>query len=241
MRFSDKMSQAHHAHSQNTICPSCGELRNPEIMQSGLGIPMKLLEQQHVLHPDWNTALDVCEICVRNVKATVAESMLEADVGELSELDREVVNSFRDGDMMPMNANEEDMRERALSEIYADKLADIVGSWRFSFGIIAFIVIWCGFSIITGIIQTNIMIMLGVISATLGSLAAIQGPIILMSQRRVAKRDRIRSENDYRVNLKAELEISMLNDKLDHIIRLQLDNIQRIEQLEARTESLKQD
>jgi uncharacterized membrane protein len=185
--------------------------------------------------------LDVCEICIRNVKATVAESILEADVGELSELDREVVNSFRDGDIMPMNANEEDMRERALSEIYADKLADIVGSWRFSFGILAFIVLWCGFSIVTGIIQTNLMIILGVISATLGSLAAIQGPIILMSQRRIAKRDRIRAKNDYRVNLKAELEINMLNDKLDHIIRLQLDNIQRIGQLEVQSDLMNHD
>lgn len=235
------MTQPTHTHSSNIVCPSCGELCDSQIMQSGSSIPMILQDQLQLLHPDWNNEMDVCETCVRNVKATVAESMLEAEVGELSELDREVVDSFRDGDIMPMNANEEDMRERTASEVYADKLADIVGSWRFSFGILAFIVLWCGFSIVSGIIQTNMMIMLGGISATLGSLAAIQGPIILMSQRRVAKRDRIRSENDYRVNLKAELEISMLNDKLDHIIRLQLDDIQRIEQLEAQAKSLKQD
>lgn len=57
-----------------------------------------------------------------------------------------------------------------------------------------------------------------------------------MSQRRAAKHDRIRAENDYRVNLKAELEIHALNHKLDHIIKLQLDNISRIEALEAKHE-----
>ncbi len=229
------MKQPTQPHSILMTCPSCGELRNPDIMQSGLSLPTKFQKQLQLENPDWNANMDVCESCVRNVKADVAESILEADGDELSELEREVVDSFRDGEIMPMNANEEDMRERSVSEIYADKLADIVGSWRFSFGIVSFIILWCGFSFVTGIIQTNIMITLGVISATLGSLAAIQGPIILMSQRRVAKRDRIRAENDYRVNLKAELEITMLNDKLDHIIHLQLDNIRRIEQLEAQT------
>ncbi len=187
------------------------------------------------MQSDWQPDMDVCVHCMREAKANFATQILEAEHGNLSDLEREVIDSFRDGDMMPMNTHDEDMRERTAGEIYADYLADIVGSWQFSFGIVTFLVVWISFALFSGIMAVNTMFVLGVISATLGSLAAIQGPIILMSQRRAAKRDRIRAENDFRVNLKAELEIHALNHKLDHIISLQLDNIRRIEQLEEET------
>lgn len=222
-----------------TTCPICGKQRAFSEMQSGLSLPDAVQHHVHEQHPDWEDDMAICDHCIRNANADLVEEMLEAEHGTLSELDREVIDSFRDGDMMPMNTNEEDQRERTYSEIYADKLADVVGSWRFSVAILTFLIIWCGFSLLSGIMQNNIMLMLGVISATLGSLAAIQGPIILMSQRRAAKRDRIRAENDYRVNLKAELEINAVNQKLDHIIKLQLDNIRRIEELEQETEAHK--
>ena len=54
----------------------------------------------------------------------------------------------------------------------------------------------------------------------LSCLAAVQAPIIMMSQKRQEARDRLRSKNDYKVNLKAELEIRQLHEKIDHIIRL---------------------
>lgn len=216
-----------------SVCPICDNNRSPNEMQVGTSVPTVITDQIQHKHPKWQADMPVCDHCLRVAKADYASSMLAEENGEITELEQEVIDSFLDGDMMPTNENDEELRERTQSEIYADRLADVIGSWRFSLSILIFIIMWCSFSLISGLMQSNVMLMLGVISATLGSLAAIQGPIILMSQRRSAKRDRIRAENDFRVNLKAELEINALNHKLDHIIKLQLDNIRRIEELEA--------
>ena len=66
----------------------------------------------------------------------------------------------------------------------------------------------------------------------LSCLAAIQAPIIMMSQNRQEARDRLRSENDYRVNLKAELEIRHLHEKLDHLLQHQWERLTEIQQIQ---------
>jgi uncharacterized membrane protein len=66
-------------------------------------------------------------------------------------------------------------------------------------------------------------------------LAAIQAPIIMMSQKRLEAKDRLRSENDYRVNLKAELEIRHLHEKMDHLISRQWQRLAEIQQMQLET------
>ena len=66
----------------------------------------------------------------------------------------------------------------------------------------------------------------------LSCLAAIQAPIIMMSQRRQEAKDRFRSLNDYQVNLKAELEIRHLHEKIDHLISRQWERLAEIQELQ---------
>jgi uncharacterized membrane protein len=66
----------------------------------------------------------------------------------------------------------------------------------------------------------------------LSCLAAVQAPIIMMSQNRAEARDRLRAENDYKVNLKAELEIRHLHEKLDHLLRRQYNRLFEIQQIQ---------
>jgi uncharacterized membrane protein len=66
----------------------------------------------------------------------------------------------------------------------------------------------------------------------LSCLAAVQAPIIMMSQNRQEARDRLRSENDYRVNLKAELEIRHLHEKIDHLLQHQWERLIEIQQIQ---------
>jgi len=222
-------------------CPVCSNQRPIYEIRSGASVSDNLQKQIKHDHPDWNESMDVCEHCVRDAKANFAIEILQAEHGELTDLEREVIDSFREGEIMPQNTNDAEMKERTQGEIYADRVTDLIGSWKFVSVILVFLVVWTAYCAVTGIMVNNTVLMLGGISATLGSLAAIQGPIILMSQRRSAKRDRIRAENDFRVNLKAELEIHALNHKLDHIINLQLDNIRRIEELEDETTQTRDD
>ena len=82
-----------------------------------------------------------------------------------------------------------------------------------------FLAFWISFNVLLQPYEPYPVIILAVISAVLGSLAALQGPIILMSQRRQARLDRLRAENDYRLNLKAELEIRYLSEEMTHFLK----------------------
>jgi uncharacterized membrane protein len=66
----------------------------------------------------------------------------------------------------------------------------------------------------------------------LSTLAALQAPVIMMSQRRQEQKDRLRAENDYRVNLKAELEIRQLHEKIDHQLAHQWERLTELQQLQ---------
>jgi len=66
----------------------------------------------------------------------------------------------------------------------------------------------------------------------LSCLAALQAPVIMMSHNRAEARDRLRAENDYKVNLKAELEIRHLHEKIDHLLRKQYNRLFEIQQIQ---------
>jgi uncharacterized membrane protein len=70
------------------------------------------------------------------------------------------------------------------------------------------------------------------LNLVLSCLAAVQAPVIMMSQNRSEARDRLRAENDYKVNLKAELEIRHLHEKLDHLLRRQYNRLFEIQQIQ---------
>ena len=114
----------------------------------------------------------------------------------------------------------------------SDRLASFGGSWTFIilFGVVLFT--WMGFNIViagTSQFDPYPFILLNLV---LSCLAAIQAPIIMMSQKRQEAKDRLRSLNDYRVNLKAELEIRHLHEKMDHLITRQWQRLAEIQQLQ---------
>lgn len=130
---------------------------------------------------------------------------------------------------------------RSLGERMADKVAEFGGSW-------AFIALFCGFLFAWSILNSLILrtgafdpypyIFLNLI---LSMLAAVQAPIIMMSQNRLAKKDRETAEHDYEVNLKAEIEIMGLHEKLDDMRAAQMTRLiaYQQEQLEILTALLR--
>jgi uncharacterized membrane protein len=128
------------------------------------------------------------------------------------------------------------LNQRTFGERVADAVAAGVGSWPFIIVQSSLFVLW--------IVANTIIISdwLGgkpfdpypfiLLNLFLSCLAAIQAPIIMMSQNRQEARDRLRSENDYRVNLKAELEIRHLHEKLDHLLQHQWERLVEIQQIQ---------
>jgi uncharacterized membrane protein len=166
------------------------------------------------------------------------QSILQSEKGELSRLEREVLESIHNHDLISENVAIGVDRERTLGERVADRVATFGGSWSFLISFGAFLFLW---------ILVNSLVLLWrpidpypyiLLNLMLSCVAAIQAPIIMMSQNRQEAKDRLRSEHDYKVNLKAELEIRHLHEKIDHLLSHQWERLVQIQeiQLELLTE-----
>ena len=101
------------------------------------------------------------------------------------------------------------------SEQYAMRVADAVASWRFVATLVILIIVWVVINVVGRPFKPYPTVMLAGISATLATVAALQGPLILLSQRRAAERDRRRDEEALRVAVNAEGDVHRVEDKLD--------------------------
>jgi len=161
----------------------------------------------------------------------VAE-LLKEEHGEVTELDRQVAESIANQDTIAENTEDEFAENRTLGERMSDGLASFGGSWVFliTFGLL--LLIWMTINILAGGSKAFDPYPFILLNLVLSCIAAIQAPIIMMSQKRQEAKDRLRSLNDYQVNLKAELEIRHLHEKLDHLITRQWQRLAEIQQLQ---------
>ena len=163
------------------------------------------------------------------------EELLQQEHGEFTELDRQVAESISNQDTIAENTEDEFEEHRTLGEKLSDHLASFGGSWAFliSFGLV--LVIWMAFNIYQGESAAFDPYPFILLNLVLSCIAAIQAPIIMMSQKRQEVKDRLRAHNDYRVNLKAELEIRHLHEKIDYLISKQWQRLAEIQQMQLDT------
>ncbi len=159
------------------------------------------------------------------------EEILREEHGEYSDLDREVVESIARQDTIASDTDDEFNEKRSFGERLSDGLASFGGSWAFLISFAVVLVVWMLINIAEGpgAFDAYPFILLNLV---LSCLAAIQAPIIMMSQKRQEQKDRARSSNDYQVNLKAELEIRHLHEKIDHLITKQWQRLAEIQQVQ---------
>ncbi|WP_082613421.1 DUF1003 domain-containing protein [Bosea sp. Root483D1] len=159
------------------------------------------------------------------------EEILREEHGEYTDLDREVAESIARQDTIAENVEDDFEEHRTLGQRLSDGLASFGGSWAFliSFGVV--LAVWMIINVVagTGAFDPYPFILLNLV---LSCIAAIQAPIIMMSQKRQEAKDRLRSFNDYQVNLKAELEVRHLHEKIDHLITRQWQRLAEIQQVQ---------
>ena len=183
-------------------------------------------------HPNLAANDIVCGQHLNEYRTRYVASLLEGERGELSALDRQVVESMAREETVARNVEAAWDDKRSIGEKSADIVADFGGSWKFIGLFFAVLVLWMAFNIWAAtrtVFDPYPFILLNLV---LSCLAAIQAPIIMMSQKRQEAKDRLRSENDYRVNLKAELEIRHLHEKMDHLINRQWERLAEIQQIQ---------
>ncbi len=156
------------------------------------------------------------------------------EVGELSNLEEDVLKTLNEHELISEKvAFDDTLTDFSFGQRLADKVASFGGSWKFIIIFGLFIAVW---------ITSNIIFLLNkgfdpypfiLLNLILSCLAALQAPVIMMSQNRQEEKDRERAKQDYMVNLKAELEIRMLHEKLDHLIIHQQQELLNIQQVQV--------
>jgi len=164
------------------------------------------------------------------------------EIGELNALEKTVVSSLQDQTLITEQLDEDKENILSFGQKMADKVATFGGSWRFIISFGAFLVLWIAANAIFLANKGFDPYPFILLNLILSCLAAIQAPIIMMSQNRQEEKDRERAKKDYMINLKSELEIRMLHEKIDHLIMHQqqeLLEIQRV-QIDMMNDILKQ-
>jgi uncharacterized membrane protein len=160
------------------------------------------------------------------------EELLQKEHGEFTELDRQVAESIANQDTVAENTEDEFEDNRTVGEVLSDRLADFGGSWAFLIIFAMVLVVWMAINALLGNRLAFDPFPFILLNLVLSCIAAIQAPVIMMSQKRQESKDRLRANNDYRVNLKAELEVRHLHEKLDYLVSRQWQRLAEIQQMQ---------
>ena len=218
--------------SETSICQICKEPRPSTQGQLADIIRPSLLEFMKKRHPQWNGQGFVCFDDIGDCRKEYVKEVLQDEIGELSALDEEVVESLRQHEIVTSDIEKQFTKDLTFGERLSDRIAEFGGSWRFLITFFSLLFVWIainGVIIVTHAYDPYPFILLNLI---LSCLAAVQAPVIMMSQNRAEARDRLRAENDYKINLKAELEIRHLHEKIDHLLRRQYNRLFEIQQIQ---------
>ena len=213
-------------------CAVCGKSFSPRNLISGELIRKEIAAEILKSCPQWSSESYICRPDLNEFRGKYVHSLLESEKGELSSLEQEVVRSLREHELVSEDIESQFEQKWTFGERMADRIAKFGGSWAFLISFAFFLMIWIGVNsivLVTRPLDPYPYIFLNLI---LSCLAAVQAPIIMMSQNRQEAKDRIRSQHDYQVNLKAELEIRQLHEKLDHLLSHQWDRLVQIQELQ---------
>jgi uncharacterized membrane protein len=212
-------------------CQICGNTKRSELWRAATirpGITDIIRESK----PDWDEHGWICFNDLHDYQIQYVQSLLKAEKGELTDLDIEVIEGLRRHEILTRNPEVDAGTPSSLGARIADRVAAFGGSWTF---IIIFAVVLLAWMFINSYVLLNRpfdpypFILLNLVLSTL---AAIQAPVIMMSQNRQEARDRQRAVYDYKINLKAELEIRQLHQKMDHLLSHQWERLVEIQEIQ---------
>jgi uncharacterized membrane protein len=216
----------------NTMkCDICKNEYTEDKLIVGHGINHEIEDLIRNDYPEWNDNSRVCKDDFNKYRIKYISKLIEEEKGSIANLEEEVIKSIKENDLLTFNTGKVE-ESLSIGDKISDEVASFGGSWKF---IILFFII-----LLTWILINSIYIMIKpfdpypfiLLNLILSCLAAIQAPIIMMSQNRQEKKDRIRSENDYKINLKSEIEIRTLHEKVDHLLLDQWSKMMRIQEIQ---------
>jgi uncharacterized membrane protein len=215
------------------LCQVCGQTRDTDDV-----LPAELVREpiQRLIeskHPTWDQRGYICTADLNHFRDLYVTQIVKEDSGTISDLELEVLDAVREHELLTENTNREYDQQRTLGDRVADHMAVFGGSWWFIGVFAAFLLLWMAVNswlLVSGSFDPYPYILLNLILSTI---AALQAPVIMMSQRRLEARDRVRAENEYKVNLKAEIEVRLLGERVDRLLRHQWQRLLEIQQVQV--------
>jgi uncharacterized membrane protein len=218
--------------SSAPACQICKSHKKTKLIPAALIRPA-LVDLIRRDHPDWSPDGYICQGDLDIYRARYVQESLEAEKGELSKIEQAVIKSLEENEIIAKNLNKEFDSKMSFGERAADKVASFGGSWKFIGIFTGVLLLWI---LINALFLSNKgfdpypFILLNLV---LSCVASLQAPIIMMSQNRQSAKDRLQAEHDYQVNLKAEVEIRTLHEKMDHLIQDQWQRLLEIQQIQT--------
>lgn len=212
-------------------CEICKDIFTEEQLIIGNGIHHEIEDLIRRYHPEWKDNSRICKDDFNFFRRKYITKIIEEEKGSIEQLESDVINSISSNEMITLDTVLEN-EPLKVGEKISDKVATFGGSWKFIIIFFTVLLLWI---IINSLYFMSIpfdpfpFILLNLI---LSCLAAIQAPIIMMSQNRKEMKDRLRAENDYKINLKSEIEIRTLHEKVDHLLLDQWSKMMKIQEIQ---------
>ncbi len=183
-------------------------------------------------HPGrWPGTGFICHACLKRDRIQHVLDRLVQERGELSAVEAEVARRAGEHVAIAEHLEREFERQATRGQRIADAVARVGGSWPFVIGFLFVLALWIALNaaLAARAFDPHPFILLNLV---LSCLAALQAPIIMMSQNRLSARDRMEADLDFRTNLKAELEIASLHEKIDHLLHGQFERMVELQEVQ---------
>lgn len=199
-------------------------------------VPAKLVRQPilDVIKKDAPNFDDSCSLSIgelNSYRSKYISDFLQSELGELSEMETKVVDALKNDKLLSDNPDDDDTAS-TFGQRIADKVATFGGSWTFIIIFVSFLLGWIAINVFVFLNKGFDPYPFILLNLLLSCIAALQAPVIMMSQNRQGEKDREKAQSDYMINLKSELEIRMLHEKLDHLILHQEQSLIEIQKVQ---------
>ena len=218
-------------HADKVVCQICNKKKTLREVMPAEMVRDSVAATIRKKFPKWAFKGYICYPDLNKYRIEHVQDVLETERGELSHLDQDVVKSLKKHDVLTKNVNAEFDKKLTIGNKMSDALSSFAGSWTFIIIFGTVLVLWI---IVNAIIiwkpfDPYPFILLNLL---LSCVAAFQAPVILMSQNRQTQKDSLRSEHDYKTDLKAELEIRHINSKIDQLMSHQWQRLLEIQRIQ---------
>jgi uncharacterized membrane protein len=184
-------------------------------------------------HPEWNEDGWICPNDLHRYRMAHVRRLVAEDRADLADVEEDVVELIHRRGLVDEDPEAAFEEARTLGERAADRIASFGGSWAFIGLFVGVLMLWVATNAVFIARDPFDPFPFVLLNLLLSCVAALQAPVIMMSQNRQDARDRARAMNDYRVNLKAEVEVRLLHEKLDHLIVHQWERLLDIQETMA--------